>query len=53
MVHGNYEIDEQFLEAIKTLNSLPTFKLNMSQNYNEVFQTLDRFLGDYSWKGVD
>ena len=48
MVHGNYEIDERFLESIKSLNSLPTFKLCMSKNYNEVCQVLNDFLGDYS-----
>lgn len=48
MVHGNYEIDEQFLEAIKTLNSLPTFKFCMSKNYNDVCQTLNHFLEEYS-----
>lgn len=48
MVHGNYEIDECFLESIKVLNSIPTFKFCMSRDYNEVCQVLNCFLGDYS-----
>ena len=48
MVHGNYEIGEFFLEAMKALNALPVYKLCMSQDYNEVSQLLNHFLGDYS-----
>lgn len=46
MVHGNYEIDEKFLESIKTLNAIPTFKLCMSKDYNEVCQILNHFINN-------
>ena len=44
IAHGNYEIDESFLEAIKSLNAVPTFKFCMSADYNEVCSTLNNFL---------
>lgn len=48
MVHGNYEADKDFLESFKILNAYPVYKLCMSDNYEEVCQTIDDFLKDYS-----
>lgn len=49
MVHGNYEVDECFLDSIKRLNSLPTFKFCMSNNYDEVCHTFNSYLEKSHW----
>lgn len=43
MVHGNYDVDEKYLNSIKALNSIPTYKIHMSKNYVEICDMLQNF----------
>ena len=43
MAHGNYEVDEKFLENFKILINCPTYRLCMSNNYNDICKAIDNF----------